>query len=157
MVYNFHETNTVTHHNVLTVTPWCPPHTGHDKLKTKTYKMSVPGNRSCYHISLAWLKQRMSLLYGKLNKELKLLGQCATGNPVPVTVDPVDFFRSGSGPAKYWPDRPDLASKFGCRIWYHVTFCMFFLAFLNTIKIILENSILKYGLKRMGPKTKICT
>ena len=42
---------------------------------------------------------------------------------------------------------------------------MFFLAFLNTIKIILENSILKYGLKRkgtsllrpwskMGPKTK---
>ena len=27
---------------------------------------------------------------------------------------------------------------------------MFFLAFLNTIKIILENSILKYGLKRMG-------
>ena len=27
---------------------------------------------------------------------------------------------------------------------------MLFLAFLNTIKIILENSILKYGLKRMG-------
>ena len=29
--------------------------------------------------------------------------QCATGNPVPVPVDPVDFFRSGSGlvPAKY--------------------------------------------------------
>ena len=27
---------------------------------------------------------------------------------------------------------------------------MFFLAFLNTIKIILENSILKYGLKRKG-------
>ena len=23
--------------------------------------------------------------------------QCATGNPVPVPVDPVDFFRSGSG------------------------------------------------------------
>ena len=42
--------------------------------------------------------------------------QCATGNPVPV--DPVDFFRSGSGPvpAKYRPDRPDLTSKFGCRI-----------------------------------------
>ena len=28
---------------------------------------------------------------------------------------------------------------------------MFFLAFLNTIKIILENSILKYGLKRELP------
>ena len=48
--------------------------------------------------------------------------QCATGNPVPVPVpvpvDPVDFFRSGSGPvpAKYRPDRPDLTSKFGCRI-----------------------------------------
>ena len=44
--------------------------------------------------------------------------QCATGNPVPVLVDPVDFFRSGSGPvpAKYRPDRPDLTSKFGCRI-----------------------------------------
>ena len=27
---------------------------------------------------------------------------------------------------------------------------MFFLAFLNTIKISLENSILKYGLKRKG-------
>ena len=92
------------------------------------------------------------------------MNQCATGNPVPVPVDPVDFFRSGSGPvpAKYRPDRPDLTSKFGCRILYHVTFCMFFLAFLNTIKI------LKYGLKRkgtslvrpwskMGPKTKICT
>ena len=25
-------------------------------------------------------------------------GQCATGNPVPVPVDPVNFFRSGSGP-----------------------------------------------------------
>ena len=39
--------------------------------------------------------------------------QCATGNPVPV-----DFFRSGFGPvpAKYRPDRPDLTSKFGCRI-----------------------------------------
>ena len=39
--------------------------------------------------------------------------QCATGNPVPVV--PVDFFRSGFGPvpAKY---RPDLSSKFGCRI-----------------------------------------
>ena len=73
--------------------------------------------------------------------------QCATGNPVPV--DPVDFFRSGSGPvpAKYRLNRPDLTSKFRCRTWYHVTFCMFFLAFLNTIKIILENSILKYGLK----------
>ena len=80
--------------------------------------------------------------------------QCATGNPVPVLVpvDPVDFFRSGSGPvpAKYRPDRPDLTSKFGCRIRYHVTFCMFFLAYLNTIKKILENSILKYGLKRKG-------
>ena len=45
-------------------------------------------------------------------------GQCATGNPVPVPVDPVDFFKSGSGPvpAKYRPDRPDLTSKFGCRI-----------------------------------------
>ena len=45
-------------------------------------------------------------------------GQCATGNPVPVPVDPVDFFRSGSGlvPAKYRPDRPDLTSKFGRRI-----------------------------------------
>ena len=44
--------------------------------------------------------------------------QCATGNPVPVPVDPVDFFISGSGPvpAKYRPDRPDLTSKFGCRI-----------------------------------------
>ena len=45
--------------------------------------------------------------------------QCATGNPVPVPVPvPVDFFRSGSGPvpAKYRPDRPDLTSKFGCRI-----------------------------------------
>ena len=44
--------------------------------------------------------------------------QCATGNPVPVPVDPVDFFRSGSGPvpAKYRPDRPDLTRKFGCRI-----------------------------------------
>ena len=44
--------------------------------------------------------------------------QCATGNPVPVPVDPVDIFRSGSGPvpAKYRPDRPDLTSKFGCRI-----------------------------------------
>ena len=31
--------------------------------------------------------------------------QCATGNPVPV--DPVDFFRYGSVPAKY---RPDLTS-----------------------------------------------
>ena len=31
------------------------------------------------------------------------LTQCATGNPVPVTVDSVTFFRSGSGPvpAKY--------------------------------------------------------
>ena len=50
------------------------------------------------------------------------MDQCATGNPVPVPVpvpvDPVDFFRSGSGPvpAKYRPDRPDLTSKFGCRI-----------------------------------------
>ena len=54
--------------------------------------------------------------------------QCATGNPVPVPVDPVVFFRSGSGPvpAKY---RPDLTSKFGCRIWYHVTFCMLFWPF----------------------------
>ena len=49
-------------------------------------------------------------------------GQCATENPVPVPVpvlvDPVDFFKSGSGPvpAKYRPDRPDLTSKFGCRI-----------------------------------------
>ena len=51
---------------------------------------------------------------------LLLVFQCATGNPVPVPVpvDPVDFFRSGSGPvpAKYRPDRPDLTSKFGCRI-----------------------------------------
>ena len=42
--------------------------------------------------------------------------QCATGNPVPDPVDPVDFFRSGSGPVptKY---RPDLTTcKFGCKI-----------------------------------------
>ena len=73
--------------------------------------------------------------------------QCATGNPVPVPVDPVIFYRSGSGPvpAKYRPDQPDLAKsrkklffKFGCRIRYHVTFCRYFLAFLNTIKIILK-------------------
>ena len=51
-------------------------------------------------------------------KDIKTTKQCATGNPVPVPVDPVDFFRSGSGPvpAKYRPDRPDLTSKFGCRI-----------------------------------------
>ena len=38
--------------------------------------------------------------------------QCATRNPVPV--DLVDFFRSSSGsvPAKYRLDRPDLTSKF---------------------------------------------
>ena len=40
--------------------------------------------------------------------------QCATGNPVPV--DPVDILRSGPVPAKYRPYRPDLTSKFGCRI-----------------------------------------
>ena len=63
--------------------------------------------------------------------------QCATGNPVPVPVDPVIFLRFGFG-----FDRPDLAKsrknkffKFWCRICYHVTFCMYFLAFLNTIKI----------------------
>ena len=55
-----------------------------------------------------------SLLKG--GDEVMFSCQCATGNPVPV--DPVDFFRSGSGPvpAKYQPDRPDLTRKFGCRI-----------------------------------------
>ena len=56
-----------------------------------------------------------SVIYSSISIEM---WQCATGNPVPFPVDPVDFSRSGSGPvpAKYRPDRPDLTSKFGCRI-----------------------------------------
>ena len=73
--------------------------------------------------STCWLYQkRLKILITHpqlIEKDLRRNGvahdQCATGNPVPV---PVDFFRSGSGPvpAKYRPDRPDLTSKFGCRI-----------------------------------------
>ena len=48
-----------------------------------------------------------------LVKRCQCLPQCATGNPVSVPVDRVDFFRSGSGPvsAKYRPDRPDLTKS----------------------------------------------
>ena len=54
-------------------------------------------------------------LFFVISLHLRMRAQCATGNPVPV---PVEFFSSGSGPvpAKYRPDRPDLTSKFGCRI-----------------------------------------
>ena len=45
-----------------------------------------------------------------------------TGNPVPVPVDPATFFRSGCGPvpAKYLPDRTDLAKS---RIFYFLFRC----------------------------------
>ena len=57
-------------------------------------------------------------LFFVISLHLRMRAQCATGNPVPVPVDPVEFFSSGSDPvpAKYRPDRPDLTSKFGCRV-----------------------------------------
>ena len=53
--------------------------------------------------------------------------QCATGNAVPVQVpvDPATFLRSGSGPvpAKYWPDRQDLAKPRKNGFYLDLGFC----------------------------------